>query len=85
MRRLKEGHGNKSEVTAAIAQLKACKKALESTEKSLSPPTKSLFDKAGLEDLMKRRFFVAPSFSIYGGESNPTPHCMTLCRGGWPV
>ncbi len=66
-------------MTAAVAQLKACKKALENKEKSLSPPTKSLFDKAGLEDLMKRRFFVAPSFSIYGGKCIPTVHCMRLC------
>ncbi len=56
-------------MNTAVAELKIRKKALESKEKSLVPVTvKNIFDKAALEDLMKRRFFVAPSFSIYGGE-----------------
>ena len=28
---------------------------------------KDTFNRAGLEDLVKRRFFYAPAFSIYGG------------------
>lgn len=54
------------EVTAAVAELKVRKKALEAKEKAITPKEKK-FDRGGLEDLMKRRFFVAPSFSIYGG------------------
>lgn len=31
--------------------------------------SKDGFDRTALEDLLKRRFFYAPSFSIYGGTS----------------
>ncbi len=67
MRSLKGEGCSKSEISAAITELKTRKKALDSKEKSLAPATPQVFDKTALEDLMKRRFFVAPSFSIYGG------------------
>lgn len=50
-----------------MALLKEKKKALEKKEKELAPK-ETHFDRAGLEDLVKRRFFYAPAFSIYGGE-----------------
>lgn len=66
MRHLKEEGASKAQLSAAVSELKARKKALETKEKALAPQAKS-FNRTGLEDLMKRRFFVAPSFSIYGG------------------
>ena len=66
VRRLKEDNKPKLEVTAAVAELKVRKKALEAKEKSLAPQEEK-FDRGGLDELMKRRFFVAPSYSIYGG------------------
>ena len=72
VRKLKEEGRPKAEVSAAVSELKVRKKALETKEKSLAPK-QHVFDKAGVEDLMKRRFFVAPSFSIYGGEYSSTP------------
>lgn len=66
MRRLKAESRPKLEVAEALAELKIKKKALEQKEKELAPKEKK-FDRAGLEDLLKRRFFYAPAFSIYGG------------------
>ena len=52
-----------------VSLLKERKKALEKREKELA--SKEIeFDRAGVEELAKRRFFYAPAFSIYGG---PTP------------
>jgi hypothetical protein len=36
-------------------------------------PTGPSFDKVGFEELMKRRFFFAPAFEIYGGEKRRRP------------
>jgi len=36
-------------------------------EKELAPQDENSFDRAKLEDLLKRRFFFVPSFEIYGG------------------
>ena len=66
MRQLKSEGRPKLEVTQAVAELKARKKALEQREKQLAPPEAS-FNRGALEDLLKRRFFYAPAFSIYGG------------------
>ena len=49
-----------------MSELRGRKKTLEEREKALAPPEES-FDRAALEDLLKRRFFYAPAFSIYGG------------------
>lgn len=66
MRRLKEEKASDIEVTKAINELKARKKVLEEKEISLVPNDNS-FEKARVEDLLKRRFFIAQSFEIYGG------------------
>ena len=57
----------------AIAELKKRKAVLEKKEKELAPPEDKM-DRAKLEDTLKRRFFYAPGFSIYGGRPQ------TLCR-----
>jgi glycyl-tRNA synthetase len=63
---LKEEGRPKLEIQAAVAELKVRKKALEQREAQLTSKTVK-FDRSGLEDLLKRRFFYAPSFEIYGG------------------
>lgn len=45
--------------------MKVRKKILEDKELSLSPNV--TFDRARMEDLLKRRFFYDQSFAIYGG------------------
>lgn len=69
MRRLKEEGRPKLEIQAAVAELKVRKKALEQREAELTPKEVK-FDRSGLEDLLKRRFFYAQSFEIYGGKSS---------------
>ena len=66
MRKLKEEGRPKVEVQGAVAELKARKKALEKKEEQLSPQVVK-WDRSGLEDLLKRRFFYTQAFSIYGG------------------
>lgn len=56
------------ELDKAVSELRVSKKALEEREKALVPQEES-FNRAGLEDLLKRRFFYAPAFSIYGGQT----------------
>lgn len=53
-------------VGEAVAELKLRKKTLEQRELELMPKD-DMFSRPALEDLLKRRFFYAPSFSIYGG------------------
>ena len=60
-----EGRPN-LEVQAAVAELKKRKTALEKKEKELIPQEGKI-DRAKLEDTLKRRYFYAPAFSIYGG------------------
>ena len=50
-------------------QFQARKKALEDKELSLRPKDAASFDRAKMEDLLKRRFFFDQSFAIYGGIS----------------
>lgn len=50
----------------AVAELKTRKKILEDKELSLAPSL-ATFDRARMEDLLKRRFFYDQSFAIYGG------------------
>jgi glycyl-tRNA synthetase len=66
VRKLKENGRPKIEITEAVSELKARKKRLEEKEKALAPPEEK-FNRAGLEDLVKRRFFYSVSYSIYGG------------------
>jgi len=57
------------DVKKAVAELKARKKVLEDKELSLRPKDAATFDRAKMEDLLKRRFFYDQSFAIYGGIS----------------
>lgn len=66
MHRLKLENRSTVEVERALTELKARKKQLESKEEELSGKKK--FDRSGLEDLVKRRFFFGPAFYIYGGQ-----------------
>merc|ERR1719361_2374552 len=49
-----------------MQELKAKKKELEEQELKLRPVDET-FDRAKMEDLLKRRFFYDQSFAIYGG------------------
>ncbi|XP_053268743.1 glycine--tRNA ligase [Pleuronectes platessa] len=56
------------DVTRAVAELKARKRALESKELSLQPKD-DIVDRTKMEDTLKRRFFYDQAFAIYGGVS----------------
>lgn len=66
MRKLKSDGAPELDIKKAVAELKLRKKILEDKELSLTANTVT-FDRARMEDLMKRRFFVDQSFAIYGG------------------
>lgn len=66
VRQLKESKAPELDIKKAVAELKARKKILEDKELSLAP-SDELFDRAKMEDLIKRRFFYDQSFAIYGG------------------
>lgn len=66
VRKLKEEKAPEIDVKKAVAELKTRKKVLEDKELSLTP-AEELFDRAKMEDLIKRRFFYDQSFAIYGG------------------
>ena len=66
VRQLKENGALEIDVKRAVAELKARKKILEDKELELTPMEAS-FNRAVLEDLLKRRFFYDNSFAIYGG------------------
>lgn len=87
MRRLKaEGHP-KLEIQAAVAELKARKKLLEQREAELAPK-EDVFDRSGLEYLLKRRFFYTQSFAIYGGtryHSTCNLFIVLYLRCVWPL
>jgi len=57
------------DVKKAVAELKTRKKALEDKELSMRPKDAANFDRAKMDDLLKRRFFYDQSFAIYGGIS----------------
>ncbi|XP_046419532.1 glycine--tRNA ligase [Neodiprion pinetum] len=65
VRKLKSDGAPDFDVKKAVAELKARKKLLEDKELSLIPSAS--FDRAKMEDLLKRRFFLDQSFAIYGG------------------
>ncbi|CAG9813907.1 unnamed protein product [Phaedon cochleariae] len=65
VRKLKEEGAPALDVKKAVLELKARKKVLEDKELSLAP--NQTFDRAKMEDLLKRRFFYDQSFAIYGG------------------
>lgn len=66
VRKLKDEGAPEIDVKKAVAELKTRKKILEDKELSLAPQVAS-FDRAKMEDLLKRRFFYDQSFAIYGG------------------
>ncbi|RVE55206.1 hypothetical protein evm_000104 [Chilo suppressalis] len=66
VRKLKDEKAPEIDIKKAVAELKARKKVLEDKELSLAP-AEELFDRAKMEDLIKRRFFYDQSFAIYGG------------------
>lgn len=66
VRKLKEEKAPQIDIKKAVAELKTRKKVLEDKELSLAP-SEELFDRAKMEDLIKRRFFYDQSFAIYGG------------------
>uniref|UniRef100_A0A1L8DFH3 Glycine--tRNA ligase n=1 Tax=Nyssomyia neivai TaxID=330878 RepID=A0A1L8DFH3_9DIPT len=68
VRKLKADGAPELDVKVAVAELKARKKVLEDKELQLTPET-SLFDRAKMEDVLKRRFYYDQSFAIYGGIS----------------
>ena len=66
VRRLKDEKCPKLQLAEAVMELKVRKKALESKEQELTPPSEK-FDRGPMEELIKARFFYGPSFNIYGG------------------
>ncbi|CAG2101863.1 unnamed protein product [Medioppia subpectinata] len=65
VRSLKETAAPDVDIKKAVNELKARKKVLEDKELSLAPKDVG-FDRAVLEELLKRRFFFDQSFAIYG-------------------
>ncbi|PAV82277.1 hypothetical protein WR25_03174, partial [Diploscapter pachys] len=68
VKKLKESNSPKEQLDRAISELKNRKKLLEEAEVALAPHEAS-FDRAKLDDLLKRRFFFEPSFAIYGPQT----------------
>ncbi|XP_034935671.1 glycine--tRNA ligase isoform X2 [Chelonus insularis] len=66
VRKLKADGAPELDVKKAVAELKFRKKLLEDKELSFVSDTQT-FDRAKMEDLLKRRFFFDQSFAIYGG------------------
>lgn len=66
IRQLKLDGAPELDIKKAVAELKLRKKVLEDKELSLIPDA-AKFDRAKMEDLLKRRFFFDQSFAIYGG------------------
>lgn len=66
VRQLKTNNAPELDVKKAVAELKTRKKLLEDKELSLAP-SDELFDRAKMDDVIKRRFFYDQSFAIYGG------------------
>lgn len=66
VRQLKTDGAPELDLKKAVAELKTRKKILEDKELSLVPDAAN-FDRAKMEDLLKRRFFYDQSFAIYGG------------------
>ncbi|XP_014206733.1 glycine--tRNA ligase [Copidosoma floridanum] len=66
VRKLKADGAPELDVKKAVAELKMRKKLLEDKELALTPDS-ATFDRARMEDLLKRRFFFDQSFAIYGG------------------
>eukprot|EP00095_Tigriopus_kingsejongensis_P005100 maker-scaffold161_size295871-snap-gene-1.26 protein:Tk05100 transcript:maker-scaffold161_size295871-snap-gene-1.26-mRNA-1 annotation:"hypothetical protein TcasGA2_TC013782" len=68
VRDLKTQKAPEVDVKKAVVELKTRKKTLEDKELALTP-AEAFFDRAKMEDLLRRRFFYDQSFAIYGGVS----------------
>ncbi|XP_028391212.1 glycine--tRNA ligase-like [Dendronephthya gigantea] len=66
IRKLKEENADQIQIQQAVRELKHRKKVLEEKE-LLSDSRFTKFDRPKFEDFLKRRFFFAPAFEIYGG------------------
>lgn len=66
VRKLKSEGASELDIKKAVVELKLRKKTLEDKE-LLLVSNKINFDRARMEDLLKRRFFLDQSFAIYGG------------------
>ncbi|KAF7987733.1 hypothetical protein HCN44_003596 [Aphidius gifuensis] len=66
VRKLKADGAPELDIKKAVAELKLRKKLLEDKEMSFASDAQT-FDRARMEDLLKRRFFFDQSFAIYGG------------------
>lgn len=66
IRKLKSDGAPELDIKKAVAELKLHKKILEDKELSLAPKHVT-FNRARMEDLLKRRFYLDQSFAIYGG------------------
>lgn len=66
VRKLKADGAPELDLKKAVAELKTRKKILEDKELALAPQV-TAFDRAKMEDVLKRRFFYDQSFAIYGG------------------
>lgn len=66
VKQLKADQAPELDIKKAVAELKIRKKLLEDKELALNPISET-FDRARMEDLLKRRFFYDQSFAIYGG------------------
>lgn len=75
MRSLKLQDAPELDIKKAVAELKLRKKILEDKELELAPSSVT-FDRAKMEDLLKRRFFYDQSFAIYGGMYNVCLCCV---------
>ncbi|KAK1884660.1 Glycine--tRNA ligase [Dissostichus eleginoides] len=68
VRQMKQDGAPDVDVSKAVAELKARKRAFEAKELSLQPKD-DIVDRTKMEDTLKRRFFYDQAFAIYGGVS----------------
>eukprot|EP00741_Cyanophora_paradoxa_P001306 tig00000478_g1262.t1 len=70
VRELKQAGADKAKIESAVEELKRLRADFEQKVKLYHKSTAGdsvSFDRAGLEGVLKRRFFIAPAFEIYGG------------------
>merc|ERR1712130_62898 len=67
VQKLKNDKASKEDILAAVETMKKSKEEFAALEKALFPPDKLDIDRDAFENLLTRRFFICPSFSIYGG------------------
>merc|ERR1712130_303505 len=67
VQKLKNDKASKEDILAAVETMKRSKEEFAALEKALFPPDKLDIDRDAFENLLTRRFFICPSFSIYGG------------------